>query len=48
MQFWGEGTGKHSAFSLEKNLGQIHYIYQDSFYNSVKLAGTLLDKKTYC
>ena len=30
---------------LNKNLGQNHHIYQDNFYNSVRLAETLLDMK---
>jgi len=29
---------------LDKNLGQNPHIYQDSFYNSVRLAQTLLDR----
>jgi hypothetical protein len=29
---------------LDRNLCQNHYIYQDSFYNSVRLAETLLDR----
>jgi hypothetical protein len=29
---------------LDRNLGQNNYIYQDSCYNSVKLAETLLDR----
>jgi len=29
---------------LDINLDQNHHIYQDSFYNSVRLAETLLDK----
>jgi hypothetical protein len=29
---------------LDRNLGQNHHIYQDSFYNSVRLAKTLLDR----
>jgi hypothetical protein len=29
---------------LDRNLGQNHHIYQDNFYNSVKLAQTLLDR----
>ena len=29
---------------LHRNLGQNHHIYQDSFYNSVRLAQTLLDR----
>jgi hypothetical protein len=29
---------------LDRNLGQNHHIYQDSFYNSVRLAHTLLDR----
>ena len=28
---------------LDRNLGQNHHICQDSFYNSVRLAQTLLD-----
>jgi len=28
---------------LDRNLGQNQYIYQDNFYNSVRLAQTLLD-----
>jgi hypothetical protein len=30
---------------LDRNLGQNHHIYQDNFYNSVRLAQTLLDKR---
>jgi hypothetical protein len=29
---------------LDKNLGQNHHIYPDNFYNSVRLAQTLLDR----
>ena len=29
---------------LDRNLGQNHHIYQDNFYNSVRLALTLLDR----
>jgi len=29
---------------LDRNLGLNHYIYQDSYYNSVRLAQTLLDR----
>jgi len=29
---------------LDRNLGQNHHIYQDNFYNSVRLAETLLDR----
>jgi len=29
---------------LDRNLGQNHHIYQDNFYNSVRLAQTLLDR----
>ena len=29
---------------LDRNLGQNHHIYQDSFYNSVRLGQTLLDR----
>ena len=29
---------------LDRNLGQNHYIYQDNYYNSVKLAETLLER----
>jgi len=29
---------------LDRNLGQNHHIYQDKFYNSVRLAQTLLDR----
>ena len=29
---------------LDRNLGQIHHIYQDNYYNSVRLAQTLLDR----
>jgi hypothetical protein len=29
---------------LERNLGHNHHLYQDNFYNSVKLAETLLDR----
>jgi len=31
---------------LDRNLGQNHYVYQDNYYNSVRLAQTLLDRKT--
>jgi hypothetical protein len=30
---------------LDRNLCQSHHIYEDSFYNSVGLAETLLDRK---
>jgi hypothetical protein len=29
---------------LNRNLGHYHHLYQDNFYNSVKLAETLLDR----
>jgi hypothetical protein len=29
---------------LDRNLGQNHHTYQDNFYNSVRLAQTLLDR----
>jgi hypothetical protein len=29
---------------LDRNLGQKRHIYQDNFYNSVRLAPTLLDR----
>ena len=29
----------------DRNLGQNHHIYQDNFYNNVRLAQTLLDRK---
>jgi hypothetical protein len=29
---------------LGRNLGQYHHIYQDNFYNRVRLAQTLLDR----
>ena len=29
---------------LDRNLGQNHHIYQDNFYNSVRLAQILLDR----
>jgi len=29
---------------LDRNLGQNHHIYQDNFYNSVRLTQTLLDR----
>lgn len=30
---------------LERNLGKNHHIYEDNFYNSVRLPETLLDRK---
>ena len=30
---------------LDRNLDQNHHIYQDNFYNSVRWADTLLDRK---
>jgi len=30
---------------LDRNLGQNHHVYQDNYYNSVRSAQTLLDKK---
>jgi hypothetical protein len=30
---------------LDRNLGQNRYIYLDNFYDSVKVAETLLDRK---
>jgi len=30
---------------LDRNLGQNHHVHQDSYYNSVRLAQTLLDRK---
>jgi len=36
---------ENTMFSLlDRNLGQSHHIYQDNFYNSVRLAETLLDR----
>ena len=29
---------------LDRNFGQNHHIYQDNFYNNVRLAQTLLDR----
>jgi hypothetical protein len=29
---------------LDRNLGHNHHLYEDNFYNSVKLAETLLDR----
>ena len=29
---------------LDRNLGQNHHVYQDSYYNSVRLAQTLLQR----
>jgi len=29
---------------LDRNLGQNHYIYQDNFYNNVRLGEILLDR----
>ena len=29
---------------LDRNLGQNHHVYQDNYYNSVRLAQTLLDR----
>ena len=31
-------------FLLDRNLKENHHIYQDNFYNSVRLAQTLLDR----
>ena len=30
---------------LHRNIGQNHYIHQDNYYNSVRLAQTLLERK---
>ena len=30
---------------LHRNIGQNHYIHQDNYYNSVRLAQTSLDRK---
>jgi len=30
---------------LDRNLGQNHHVYEDNYYNSVRLAQTLLDRK---
>jgi len=30
---------------LDRNVGQIHHVYQDNYYNRVRLAQTLLDRK---
>jgi len=30
---------------FDRNLGQNHHVYQDNYYNSVRLAQTLLDRK---
>ena len=30
---------------LDRNLGQNHHVYRDNYYNSVRLARTLLDRK---
>ena len=29
---------------LDRNIGQKHHVYQDNYYNSVRLAQTLLDR----
>jgi hypothetical protein len=36
--------GKSCRTQLDRNLGHNHHLYQDNFYNSVKLAETLLDR----
>ena len=44
--YTAEGKKLNTALSrLDRNLGQKHHIYQDNFYNSVRSAQTLLDRK---
>ena len=38
---WGKEVGGHSVITFRQKLGQNHHIYQDNFYNSVKLTQTL-------
>jgi len=44
--YWAEGKKLEDTVLslLDRNLGQNHHIYQDNFYNSVRLARTLLDR----
>ena len=44
LQHGAKEAGGHSIITLDRNLGQNHHIYQGSFYNSVRLAQTLLDR----
>ena len=37
---WGKEVGGHSVITF----GQNHHVYQDNYYNSVRLAETLLDR----
>jgi hypothetical protein len=42
----GKKLEEDTVLSLfDTNLGQNHHFYQDNFYNSVRLAQTLLDRK---
>jgi len=43
-QYWEE-VGASILSLLDRNLGQNHHIYQENFYNSVRLAETLLERK---
>ena len=44
--YWAEGKKLEDTVLslLDRKLGQSHHIYQDNFYNSVRLAQTLLDR----
>jgi len=44
--YWAEGKKLEDIMLslLDRNLGQNHHIYHDNFYNSVRLAQTLLDR----
>ena len=40
---------EHTVLSpLDRNVGQSHHIYQDSFYNTERLAQILLDRNRVC
>jgi hypothetical protein len=39
-----KGKSCRTQTLLDRNLGHNHHLYQDNFYNSVKLAETLLDR----
>ena len=39
-----EEVGGHNIITLDRNLGQNHHIYQDSFYNTMRYAQTLPDR----
>ena len=45
MRQYRKEVGASVLSLFERNLSQNHHIYQENFYNSVRLAQTLLDRK---